>query len=287
MRNDLRGPLPALLGCAACAAALVALMLVAYYDAGAQRLDATALYGFTTLESGVLKVPAWGFALIGGVFPLALGLVALYYFAGRWDRRREAVAAIVVMLAANVTTQILKVVFSHPRIQPILDPHQVNAASFPSGHATSAMSMAVAALLVVPPRWRTLTAVGGGALVFGVSFSVLVLRWHFPSDVLGGILVATGYGFAALAALRHLDRRALGRRTATEPGSPLRPRLEGAAVLEGAAATVVLAGVVLAFAYAHEILDYAGTYTTSVLTALVISSMAAALLALFSFTASD
>jgi len=35
-----------------------------------------------------------------------------------------------------------------------------------------------------------------------VGASVVVIEWHFPSDVLGGILVAAGWGFAAVAALR-------------------------------------------------------------------------------------
>ena len=30
----------------------------------------------------------------------------------------------------------------------------------------------------------------------------MVLAWHFPSDVLGGILVASGWGFAVLALRR-------------------------------------------------------------------------------------
>jgi membrane-associated phospholipid phosphatase len=257
-------------------------MLVAFYDGGAQRLDATALYGFGTLNSGLLRVPVWGFALIGGVFPLALGLIGLYYLAARWGRKRQALAAIGVVIAANVTTEILKVMLAHPRIQPVLGANQVNAASFPSGHATSAMSMAVACLLVVPPRWRAITAVAGAALVFGVSFSVLVLIWHFPSDVLGGILVATAYGFAAVAVLRYLETEPTGRgMTSMIPHRPSRKALEavGAAAVFGAAA--------LALARAGEILHYAGTYTTTVVTALAISAMAATLLALFSFTASD
>jgi membrane-associated phospholipid phosphatase len=282
MRSGLRGPLPALFGCAACVAGLVALMLAAYYDAGAQRLDATALYGFTTLDTGLLRGAVWGFVLIGGVFPLALGLIGLYYLAGRWGRRREAIAATVVVVAANVTTEILKLALAHPRIQPILGPHQVNAASFPSGHATSVMSMAIAALLVVPPRWRAVTATGGAALVFGVTFSVLVLRWHFPSDVLGGLLVATGYGFAAVAALRYLEAGPEQRRMAAMiPGPPSRR------TLEAAAAAVVFAVAAFALSRAESILAYAGTYTTTVLAALAISSLAAALLALFSFTASE
>jgi membrane-associated phospholipid phosphatase len=31
---------------------------------------------------------------------------------------------------------------------------------------------------------------------------VMILAWHFPSDVLGGILVACGWGFAVLALRR-------------------------------------------------------------------------------------
>ena len=163
MRLDLKSPGAALIGCALCAVALVLLMVIAFYVGGAQRLDATALYGFGTLDSGSLRVPVWGFALIGGFFPLALGLIVLYSLAGRWGRRREAIAAIGVVLAANLTTEVLKIILAHPRIQPILGAHQVNPASFPSGHATSAMSMAVACLLVVPRRWRVITAVASGA----------------------------------------------------------------------------------------------------------------------------
>ncbi len=288
MRNGTKSALPPALGCAACALALVGLMLLVYYDAGAQRLDATALYGFSTLEHGLLHVPAWGFALLGGFVPLALALVPLYYLAGLWGRRREALAAIVVVLAANVTTQLLKVALSHPRLQPILAGDQVNAASFPSGHATSAMSMAVAALLVVPPRLRTATAIAGAALVFGVCFSILVLRWHFPSDVLGGILVATGYGFAAVAVLRHLRVRPGERRVAGRfPDLPRFPRPPSRAGLEAGGTIVLSAAAVLAIVCAGRILEFAGTYTTTVLTALAISAMAATLLALFSLTAAD
>jgi membrane-associated phospholipid phosphatase len=282
MRNGLRGPLPALLGCAACAVGVIALVLVAYHDAGAQHLDATALYGFATLNGGLLHHVAWGFGMIGGVFPLALGLLGLYYLAGRCGRRREAIAATVVVVAANITTEVLKLALAHPRIQSILGANQVSAASFPSGHATSAMSMAVAALLVVPPRWRAITATVGAVLVFGVSFSVLVLEWHFPSDVLGGLLVATGYGFAAVATLRYFETDPEQRRTAAMIlGPPSRDALEAAGV------AVAFAAAAFALSRAESILDYAGTYTTTVLMALAISSLATALLALFSFTASE
>jgi membrane-associated phospholipid phosphatase len=279
MRNGLKGPL---FGAAACAAGLASLILAVYHDGGAQRLDATALYGFGKLNSGVLCAAASGFVQLGSVLAVVLALVALCGLAVRWGRRREAIAAVAVVLAASVTTQILKVVLAHPRVQPILGTNQISAASFPSGHATAAMAMAVAWLLVVPPRWRATTAVAGAVLVFGVSFSVLVLTWHFPSDALAGILVATGYGFAALAALRYLEAPPREHRMTTMIPSPL-PRT----TLEAAATAIVLGAAVLAFARAGKIVDYAGTYTTTVLAALAISAVAASLLALFTLTASD
>jgi membrane-associated phospholipid phosphatase len=44
--------------------------------------------------------------------------------------------------------------------------------------------------------------VAGACLVLAVGCSVMVLPWHFPSDVLGGVLVACGWGFAVLALRR-------------------------------------------------------------------------------------
>ena len=55
--------------------------------------------------------------------------------------------------------------------------------------------------------------------------------------------------------------------------------------LEAVVAAAVLGAATFPSSRAEGILDYAGTYTTTVLTALAISALAAALLALFSFTA--
>lgn len=282
MANRLRGPVPALIGAVACAVALVGLMLVAYYVAGAQRLDATALHGFNTLESGVLGRPGFAVALLGGYLPFGPGLILLWVGAVRWGRKRQALAATGVMFAAGITAEVLKIVLAHPRIHPILGSHQVNAASFPSGSATSAMAMAVAALMVVPRRWRALTATLGAVGVFAVSFGVLISAWHFPSDVLGGLTVATGYGFAGLAGLRFLDQRA---------GAPARSALVARWASRGAlevAGAVLLAGVfavLIAVGWSDRVLDYAHTYTTTVIAALGISAIAAALLVLLGATA--
>jgi membrane-associated phospholipid phosphatase len=283
MGKTSKSAVPAIVGVLACAAAVVALMLVVYEIPGPQRLDATALHGFNTLEGGPVGRLAEVVLLFGGFLPLGLALIPLYVLAGRWGRRPEAIAAIAVVVLANLTTETMKIVLAHPRFQPILGAHQVNAGSFPSGHATSAMSMAVATLLVVPPLWRRPVAIGGAVLIFAVSSSVLVLAWHFPSDVLGGILVATGYGFAAVAVLRR--RRTGAGVCPIQSAAPRRPFSRTALEAVGLAALCALAAGAVAFA--PRILSYTDTYTTTVVVALVISATAAALLALFSVIASE
>ena len=63
------------------------------------------------------------------------------------------------------------------------------------------MMLALCAVLVSPRRLRPLVALLGTALAVGVSYSILVLGWHFPSDVLGGFLVAGGWTSLTLAGL--------------------------------------------------------------------------------------
>ena len=128
------------------------------------------------------------------------------------------VAAVVVVAGANLTTQVLKVALAHPRYQPILGAHQLGSIAFPSGHTTAATSIAVAFALVVPRRLQPAAAVLGAGLVFAVGCSVIVLNWHYPSDVLGGILVAAGWGFAALAGLRIVERS--GSLSRNQPARP-------------------------------------------------------------------
>jgi membrane-associated phospholipid phosphatase len=190
----------------ACAVALVLLVLAAYKVGSAQRLDATLLSRFAA-HRGSSAGALGGFVVhLGDPLPLLAMLAGVCALGLYWGRPRHVVAAVVVVAGANLTTQILKVVLAHPRYQPILGAHQLGPIAFPSGHTTAAMSIAVAFALVVPQRLRPLAAVLGTGLVLAVGCSVLVLDWHYPSDVLGGILVAAGWGFAALAGLRTIER---------------------------------------------------------------------------------
>ena len=202
----------------ACAVALVLLMLAVYKIGPAQRLDATLLSHLSVREDSLTGSLANMVAHLADPLPLLAMLAAICAVALRRGRPRAAVAALAVVAGANLTTQILKVALAHPRFQPILGDNQVGAVAFPSGHATAAASIAIALAFVVPWRWRPAAAVLGAGYTLAVASSVLLLDWHFPSDVLGGILVAAGWGFAVLAGLR-LTRQRSGSPSPRQPAS--------------------------------------------------------------------
>lgn len=127
---------------------------------------------------------------------LAAGLVLL---ALAKSRRRQLVVAISVVIGANLSTCILKGALAHPRFQPILGPYQLAPNAFPSGHATALAAMTFAYGIVLPGRWRLAVGVWGVAACTALGLAVVMLHRHYPSDVLGGFLVAATWTFGALA----------------------------------------------------------------------------------------
>lgn len=206
-----------LAGWLACAGALVLLALVAYGIDAAQHLDARLFVKFGAHQASFAGTLADGLVHLGDPLPLLLMLAIACGIALVRGRPLDAVAALVVVAGANLTTQALKVVLAHPRFQPLLGSDQVGPAAFPSGHATAAASIAIAFLFVVPRSARPAVAIAGACLTAAVGCSVVVLSWHYPSDVLGGILVASGWGFAVLASLR--TARGAGSAQAPQLGS--------------------------------------------------------------------
>jgi membrane-associated phospholipid phosphatase len=157
---------------------------------------------------------------------LALLGVAIMAIALLRGRPRLALGAGVIVLGANLTTQALKATLSGP------SSGLPEAGTYPSGHVTVAMSLAMALVLVAPPALRLTATVFGGAYAIGVGVAVMALNWHRPSDVIGAYLVAVAWTALVGAAL------------ASTPGAgelrrPERPPSRAAQVV--AAATIVLA----------------------------------------------
>lgn len=203
MFRTLRFPL---LGALAAFVGLVITGVLAYLVPSAQVRDAATLRGFTELNRPTLTplldraahlADPGSYAVLG----LALAAIALV-------RRRPRVAGTIVALLflTGWTTRTLKPLLASPRDE-WLGTGQIAAASWPSGHATAAMTLALCAILAVPARARPTAAAVGAAFAISVSYAILALGWHFPSDVLGGFLVATTWTLLAVAGLNWAERR--------------------------------------------------------------------------------
>jgi membrane-associated phospholipid phosphatase len=234
-----------LLALAGCCAVLFALVVLAAYVWGpGQSADLAGLTGFVSANDGwvrSLTVRLLQFGDPAQVGLITLGLVALAALRGR---PRVAVGIFAFMAATSVSSQLLKIVFAHPRVPPILG-YVVGPEALPSGHATAAMSLAFAGVLAVPRRARIPAALLGSGLALAVGASVIAWGWHYPSDVLAGYLLATGWALVIAAALQVADRRLpAGNRSASAALARASDRIATVGLTVTAAVVVGVAGLV-------------------------------------------
>lgn len=284
------GPVPAatpspwapLAGAALVAMTLIAGGVLALGSHTVRGADASALHSLE-LVGAHARVAAIAERLVhlNDPLPTAVLLGALVAVALFRGRPRTALAAVGVVLAANLMTQLLKPALATHRFAELLGGGQISAGSFPSGHATAAMSLALCAVLVSSVTWRPLVAVLGAVYAVAVGDAILVLAWHYPSDVLGGFLVAALWVLLAASALRASDRRwpeRTGRRAASlRLRAALGPSVAVAVLgLWAAAGAVVMRPVLLANGEAHPS-AVAATLAVGALGLAVAAGVAAAL----------
>jgi len=113
-----------------------------------------------------------------------------------WSRaaRRHWWLWCALMPVGGAIEQLFKFLVGRPR------PRGVNW-GFPSGHVTAAATFAVIVCYVlsrerVSPATRATFLVLGIVLVGAVGFARVILNAHWPTDVLGGVLLGTGCGAA-------------------------------------------------------------------------------------------
>lgn len=156
--------------------------------AAGQRLDEDAMRSVVAgrdTQDQLLSV--LGYVSIGAVALMCLGAAALALLRGRVV---VAVAAVGVIMAANLTTQVLK--------HALLDRAELVAGvaapnSLPSGH-TTVVAAGLGALFLASPRWLRPVAVALGAFALTLTgTSTVVAGWHRPSDVVAAALIALGW----------------------------------------------------------------------------------------------
>ena len=120
-------------------------------------------------------------------------------------RVRLAVAALVVIVGANVTTQLLKEVVLERSALDVIAPN-----SLPSGH-TTVVASAVGALLLVAPRALRLPVVVPGAFAVTVTgASTVVAGWHRPADIVAALAVCLAWTAVGSHRRRRVARPAPG-----------------------------------------------------------------------------
>ena len=188
-----------------CALALALTWVVAALVPATHVKDAVALHDFTLL--GRPRVDVLANAVLYLLDPLLYTLwgVLLVAFELRRGRPRIALALGLVLGLAPLSAEALKPLLAHSHAR--IGVSEITAASWPSGHATAAMALALCAILVAPRRLRPTVAALGATFAAAVGVSLLILAWHLPSDVLGGYLLGALWMALALAGLRAADAR--------------------------------------------------------------------------------
>lgn len=171
------------------------------------RLDAA---GFAALPAAPGSVPWHDVAAIGSL-PVLLAGIGLCVLATLWRDRARALACVLGPGAAVVVTERVA--------KPLVGRHLgvLGGNSYPSGTVTAAAALACVVVLVTPRRARPLAAAFGIAAVAATGAAVVAMRWHFPTDALGGALVGAGAVLVVDAVLHAVD---LARRRTGRSGTP-------------------------------------------------------------------
>ncbi len=268
----LRTPRIPLLAALTCFVGLAVTGVLAYFVPLARVRDAAALQGFTALNRPRLTPLIDQIAHLADPLPYAIIGFTLAGVALLRRRPRVGAAIVALLVLTGLTTRTLKPLLASPRYDDWLGSGQIGAASWPSGHATAAMTLALCAILAVPRRARPTAAAVGAAFAISVSYSILALGWHFPSDVLGGFFVATTWTLLVVAGLVRLEQH---RPSGLRLEAKLRPAdaLPSLALGLGAAAV----GLAVWLARPGDVTRFAADHSTFVAGAGGIAALALAL----------
>ena len=166
---------------------------------GCALLAAVAVFGwYLSVHTGLNAVDRLAFRIIPNEWtehPLLLisdlgrprvvipAVAFCFFISLLWSRRRAITCVIAPLLAIGITEYIAK---------PAVGRTFGGTLCYPSGHMTAVASVMAVFVLAVPPRFR------GWALVIGVivdsvvGVTLMLLRWHYLTDVCAGASVAVG-----------------------------------------------------------------------------------------------
>ena len=187
-------------------------------EGSTQRFDEAVLTWVATHRTEMLDQVALEVTALGNT--LTLSVLVLIVASFLWlTHHRYSVALIFIAIAGGgALNWLLKDIFARPRPDVVEWATHVSSASFPSGHAMSAMvayaSVAYLGGRLEPTRlMRGLTWAFAALLIIAIGASRIYLGVHYPSDVLAGFtagLAWTAFVVSGIHAVRYFARRKPG-----------------------------------------------------------------------------
>jgi undecaprenyl-diphosphatase len=169
--------------------------------------DRTVIFGVASLRRGWLTSIAVDLTSFGSptlLTLLTLSVVAVLLHA---RDRRGAAQMTIVAIGAGFLGTLLKNAWSRPR--PDIVPRLVDVAgfSYPSGHSLGAAAIGATAAILIARRLATMpqrvTVIASvSTLIVLVGLSRVYLGVHFPSDVLGGIILGAAWSIVVALIFR-------------------------------------------------------------------------------------
>jgi membrane-associated phospholipid phosphatase len=146
------------------------------------RLDT---WGDRLLPADLSSHWAHEFVTLGSMTVLMVGVLLVFCIGVLRDWVRAIACATAPVIAVLVVQEIAK---------PLVDRQSLvtGALSYPSGTVAAVAALATALILVVPAKARFPMAMLGLLAIIGTGAAVIVLRWHYPTDALGGVAVGAG-----------------------------------------------------------------------------------------------
>jgi len=205
------------------AALLLAVLALVVWVGGTRDADLAGIRAAQSVASRELDLVANGHTAIGQVIPTVLAAVVLSVVA--W-RRRAGLAwlAPLLILVSGAIELALKQTTGHAPpgdeyIRAFMNPLGVRVhtpSAFPSGHVTRLTFLALMACAMFPSAWLRVAAT---ILVAATLFLRVYIGDHWPSDVIGGLLLGVAVGGVAIVWYRSAPSWSLARQSAASKSS--------------------------------------------------------------------
>jgi membrane-associated phospholipid phosphatase len=109
------------------------------------------------------------------------GVAICAFIAYFWDRRRAVACLVVPAVAVGITEYLAK---------PAVGRTFGGTLCYPSGHMTAITALVCAFVICLPARWRKAAAFLGVVVSCVAAVTLLLLRWHYLTDVIAGASVS-------------------------------------------------------------------------------------------------